>query len=181
MPFQGYSEGRAFRAIVHCVHRDGALGPIRRFHVVLVEEYGEQVGNAPAGLDALETSLRWCYRSWWEIINRYRRVVRPEQVDSIKRYTERAEQEALARGVDNQRMLELFADEEEIHARLMKDQISYYQDYRNPETRKGKVDLAFANRDPKLMQECLDELRGNVLWFMKVASRRYAQELAKLE
>ncbi len=180
IPFQGLREGAAFRAIVHCVHRDGHLGPIRRFHVVLVEEFDEQISNAPPALDALETSLRWCYRSWWEILNRYRRVLRPEQVDAIRGYTERAEQEVLARGVDNDVMLTLFEDDQQAHDRLKANQLDYYTNYRNPEGT-GKLDLAFRSSDPRLMQECLEELRENIIWFMKEASQRYAREIAKLK
>ena len=59
-------------------------------------------------------------------------------------------------------------------------QTLYAEKYRNPKTGEGLLDQAFRDRDPELLQQCLDDLRGMSRWFMQEASKRYAAKLAEL-
>jgi hypothetical protein len=181
VPFIGYGENpTVFRPCLHCVRRRGAAGPIDSFHVVFIEEFGGQVGNAPAELDALETTLRWSYRSWWEVIGRYdQRTVRTqEQLDAIRQYTERAEQEAQSRNAMDPALLSrVFAAHPAEQATLDEMQRTYYAKYRNPATGEGKIDQAFRERNPALLGEAISELRPMIAWFLVHGARRYAELL----
>jgi hypothetical protein len=187
VPFIGKERGTAFRPSLHFIQRVGENGSIERFHVIFVEDFGQQIPNAPAKLDLLETVLRWSYRSWWEIYHQYPGHLTADDVDEIRRYTARAEQEAQARGLlDLEEMTKLFSGDpgdpeaRAIEATWQDNLKTYHKEYRNPEGT-GKIDRAFRERNPRLMKECLDQLRSKTLWFLKEGSKRYAKLLAELD
>lgn len=179
VPFQGASDGMIYRAFLHCLHRLGDAGPIIRFHIVFVEDVGGPVANAPADLDILETTLRWCYRSWWEVLEKPR-INTPDSVDFIRHCTESSEQELLARGAseDPTSLLDCF-DDPEVRQQLQQYQEEYRQKYRNGCD--GLIDRAFRERNPSLLRDCIKELRPRTLWFMKQAAKTYAEKIAKLQ
>ncbi len=170
--FFGAKRGWSFRPNLYCVWKNSENKRIEHFQVIFTEE--KRVANVPEKLDALETALRWAYRSWWEIYGTYDRKLTVEDVDDIYRYTQRAEQEAQSRGVmDPSVIFGAFKDPE---AKIFKDQFDkYITKYRDPQTKSGRIDKAFEHRDPKLMKECLDELRSDSRWFLKVAAKRFAE------
>ncbi len=171
VPFFGAIRGWAFRPNLYCVWRNAENKQIDHFQVIFTEE--KRVANVPGKIDALETAFRWAYRSWWEIYGEFDRPLTPQDVKEIYRYTQRAEQEAQARGVtDPKNILEAFKDEEK---KLLTDYYNkYFTEYRNPQN-SGKLDRAFQDLDPKLMKECLDELRANSIWFLKTAAKRFSE------
>jgi hypothetical protein len=174
VPFSGAKRGWSFRPNLYCVWKDAETNQIQRFHVIFTEEVGGRIGNVPGELDALATALRWSFRSWWEIYGGYDRPLKKEDVDEIRRFTQCAEQELQSRGgLDPDTLASAFeAAEREI---LKKQFANYNAVYRKPDTNDGKIDRAFQKRDPKLMKECLDELKPNTLWFLKAASKRFAE------
>ena len=173
VPFLGFERGWAFRPNLYCVWKIEGAKKIEHFRIVFTAEIEERVVHAPEKLDALDTALRWAYRSWWEIYGAYDRKLTPQDVDDIYRYTQRAEQEGQARGVlDPEIMLESFTDQEK---EILKANFEKYQTkYRNP-TGSGKLDKAFQERDPKAMKECLDELKPDTAWFLRAATHRFAE------
>jgi hypothetical protein len=174
VPFFGARRGWAFRPDLYCVWRNTENKQIDHFQVIFTEEIGQRVVNVPEELDALETALRWAYRSWWEIYGTfYGRRLTVQDVEDIYRYTQRAEQEVESRGgMDPKIILRAFKDPE---SKILGDQYTkYLTEYRNPQ-HNGKIDRAFADRDPKLMKESLDELKPNSLWFLKAAAKRFAE------
>ena len=174
VPFFGAKRGWAFRPNLHCVWRNAQNKEIDHFQVIFSEETGERVVNVPGKIAALETALRWAYRGWWEIYAAYDRPLTKEDVEDIYRYTQRAEQEAQSRGVmDPAIMLGAFKDPEK---KVLGDHFTeYLTEYRNLQTNSGKLDKAFRDRDPKLLKNCLDELRPNSRWFLKIAAKRFAE------
>jgi hypothetical protein len=172
VPFFAAKRGWAFRPNLYCVWRNAANKQINHFQVVFSEEVA-RVANVPGTIDALETALRWAYRSWWEIYASYDRPLTTQDVEEIYRYTQRAEQEVQSRGVmDTATILAAFKDPE--RKVLMDHYNKYLSEYRTP-TNSGKIDKAFRDRDPKLMKDCLDELRPNSLWFLKTAAKRFGE------
>jgi hypothetical protein len=179
VPFFGSKRGWSFRPNLHCVWRNAENGQIEHFQVIFTEEIGERVVNVPETLEALETALRLAYRSWWEIYGAYDRRLTAQDVEDIYRYTQRAEQEAQSRGaMDMEVLVRAFKDPEQ---KLLRDQFArYFTEYRNPQTNNGRIDRAFRDRDPKLMKDCLDELKPNSLWFLKAATKRFAELVADI-
>jgi hypothetical protein len=176
VPFFGSKRGWSFRPNLHCVWRNAENNQIEHFQVIFTEEIGRIV-NVPETLEALETGLRLAYRSWWEIYGAYDRRLTAQDVEDIYRYTQRAEQEAQSRGAtDPEVMVRAFNDPEQ---KILKDTFAkYYAEYRNPQTQNGKIDIAFRDRDPKLMKACLDELKPSSLWFLKAAAKRFGELVA---
>ncbi len=184
VPFFNYRRTAQFRPCLHCVRRRGVDGPLVSFHVVFIEEFGGQVVGVPHDLDALETTVRWSYRSWWEVLGPFgnRTVNTQEQLDTIRQYTERAEQEAQARNASDPALLNrVFAERPAEQAKLTEFQSRYYADYRDPTDGQSqrKIDRAFRDNDPALLGEALAELRPMVAWFLVHAARRYAELLAE--
>jgi hypothetical protein len=181
-PFAGFERGSAFRPLVHCLQRTGDGGPITTFHIVFIEESSLPVTSAPAELMALESAVRWCYRSWFEVLVPYRYHLEKGDVDAIRRFTEHAEQEAQTRGTLNREaLLDAFAHDHAVQEKLRLDQTDYYQNYRNPLTHDGQIDRAFRDQDPVLLRKCLDVMRPRVLWFLQQAAKRYAELVAELK
>ena len=180
VPFFGFKRGWSFRPNLYCVWRSADNNHIERFTVIFVEEAGERLVNVPPKLDALETALRWAYRSWWEIYGAYDGYLTDQDVEDIYRYTQRAEQEVQSRGgMDPEILVKAFKDPE---ATILKTNFTkYLTEFRNPETNNGKIDRAFRDRDPKLMRECLDALKPDSLWFLKAATRRLADLVADIQ
>lgn len=181
IPFAGYGDRpKQFRAYLHCVRRKGTFGPISSFHIIFIEEFGSQVSNAPAELDALETNLRWSYRSWWDVMSRYKnRPIRTkEQLHSIKQYTELAEQEARAKGAADpsvlMRAFEKHPEEQKILMRFYED---YTSKYRNPVSGEGDIDVAFKEDDMAKMTDCIETLRPMLAWFLIHGAKIYAELL----
>jgi hypothetical protein len=177
VPFFGYSGPGQFRACLHCVRRASAGGPIASFRILFVEEFAGAVGNAPPDLDALETALHWSYRSWWELIDRFRGGVHTQQqLDAIRQYIERAELEAQSRNaMDPAKLGAIFAKRPAEHETLIANQKRYYNEFRNPGTGDGKIDQALRDRRPELMADSLSELRPIIAWFLVHGARRYAE------
>jgi hypothetical protein len=155
-------------------------GKIDYFQVIFLEGFAPKVNNVPEDLNALETAVRWAYRSWYEIYNAYGGHLQASDVDEIYRYTQIAEQEAASHGVsdsDQDILLRCFTDAK-IRGQLQENLARYYGEYRKPK-KDGKLDLAFQKRDAKLMRKCLNELRPMSLWFLKIASTRFAELIAE--
>jgi hypothetical protein len=177
VPFLGAKRGGAFWSHLHSVWSHD--GKIDYFQVIFLEGFAPKVNNVPEDLDALETAVRWAYRSWWEIYGAYAGRLQPSHVDEIYRYTQLAEQESQSHGVSDRDILLGCFTNAEIKRQLQENLDKYYGEYRNPETKGGKLDLAFQKRDARLMRKCLDELRPMSLWFLKIASARFAELIAE--
>jgi hypothetical protein len=176
--FSGARRGWSFRPTLYCLWKDVETDQIQRFHVVFTEEIGDRIGNVPGELDALATALRWSFRSWWEIYGTYGGRLTAQDVDDIHRFTQRAEQEVQSRGgLDPEVLAGTFEDAEK--KTLMAQFANYYEVYRRPGTNDGKLDRAFRDRDARLMRESLDELKPSTLWFLKAASKRFAELIAQ--
>jgi hypothetical protein len=176
--FSGVRHGWSFRPTLYCVWKDVETNQIQRFQVMFTEEIGDRVGNVPGELDALATAVRWAFRSWWEIYGAYDRPLTKEDVEDIERFTQRAEQEVQSRGgLNPDTLLNAFAGPD--REKLAQQFANYYAVYRKPDTNDGKLDKAFRNRDPRLLKECLDELKSNTLWFLKAASKRFGELIAE--
>jgi hypothetical protein len=176
VPFVGAKRG------VFWSHLHGAWsydGKIDYFQVIFLEGFAPQVSNVPQNLDALETAVRWAYRSWWEIYGAFSGRLTSSHVDEIYRYTQISEQESESRGVTDPEILLRSFEDPEIRNQLQRNLNMYFSEYRNPETKDGKLDIAFRERDPKRMRKCLDELRPMSLWFLKIATSRFAELIAE--
>jgi hypothetical protein len=179
VPFFGAKRGWVFRPNVYCVWKNAANKQIQHFQVNFTE-IEERVVNVPGKIDALETALRWSYRSWWEIYGAYDRPLTKQDVEDIYRYTQRAELEVQSRGgMDLETMLDAFNDPEK--GILRGNCTKYFTEYRNPQTQDGKLDEGFRDLDPKLMKTCLDELKPDSLWFLKAAAKRFADLISEIE
>jgi hypothetical protein len=169
--------GKQFRPIVASVERQGDER-ISSFQILFIEEIGGQITRAPEELDALETALRWCYRSWWEIYQRFGGDLSdPRRLDQMKQYIRRSEWEAQLRGAMKPETLQrAFARDPKFQERLAEHQERYNKLYRNGSD--GKLDIALSSNDGKLMTEALNELRPMIAWFLLHAARIYADMLA---
>jgi hypothetical protein len=178
VPFLGAQRGGVFWSHLHSVWSyDG--GRIDYFQVIFLKG-PPRVSNVPVELDALETAVRWAYRSWWEIYGAFCGFLQAADVDEIYRYTQIAEQESHAHGVTDPKILLKAFKDPDIKRKLECNLEKYYNKYRNPKTKDGKIDVAFRDRNPTLMRECLEELRPMSLWFLKVASARFAELIAEI-
>lgn len=175
--FSGAKRGWSFRPTLFCVWKDAETDQLQRVQITFTEEIGDRIGNLPRELDALATAVRWSFRSWWEIYGEYDQSLKASDVEDIERFTHRAEQEVQARGgLDPEVLAAAFKDpDREI---LEKQFANYFSVYRKP-TKDGKIDRAFRERDARLMKQCLDELKPDSLWFLKAASRRFAELIAE--
>jgi hypothetical protein len=176
VPFRGACGNRFFKADLHCINRVGENGPIERFHIIFSEIYTPVIEGVPQDLDVLEAALRWSFRSWWEIYHTNRRIVSRKDVQDIKNYTERAEQELSQRAYTPEKLVNCFNDET-VQAQLEKNMEKYKNKYRN--MKDGSIDIAFAEVDPDKLQRCVQELRPDVLWFVKHAASRFAEMIAE--
>jgi hypothetical protein len=179
-PFVGHGDDPTqYRPCLHCILREGPGGAISSFRVLFIEEFGGQVSNVPAKIDALEASLRWSYRSWWEVLERYRdRALSMANLETIQQYVERAEQEMLARNAMDPALLRAaFADRSAEQTKLDAFQADYAAKFRDPVTGQGMIDKAFVSHDPQLLSKALDALRPRVAWFLVHGARRYAEIL----
>lgn len=177
VPFLGTKRGSVFWSHLHSVWRYD--GRIDHFQVIFLEGFAPKVNNVPENLDALETAMRWAYRSWWEIYGAFGGYLMASDVDEIYQYTQRAEQESQSHGVMDPEILLRSFEDPEIRSQLECNLRTYFSEYRNPETKAGKLDIAFRERDPKKMRKCLDELRPMSLWFLKIATSRFAELIAE--
>ena len=68
-------------------------------------------------------------------------------------------------------MLGSFKDPEK---EVLRDYYTKYLTEYRTQTNSGKLDKAFQDHDPKLMKNCLDELKPSSRWFLKAAAKRFA-------
>jgi hypothetical protein len=173
-----HDNGKQYRPVVASVERQGD-DRISSFQILFIEEIGGQITRAPEDLDALETALRWCYRSWWEIYHRSGGDLSdPKRLDQMKQYIRRSEWEAQLRGALNPETLQRAFDRHpELQERLGEHQERYRMLYRNDKD--GKLDTALSSNDGTLMSEALKELRPMIAWFLVNAAHVYADMLAE--
>jgi hypothetical protein len=164
---------RFFRPVMRKVEEDGG-GVVHRIELVFGEHLSGTVGN-PDELQLMEAALRLTARFRAELLDRFRTAASPQDVLSAQRVLERIGRESHDEGFrDRDLMLQLFEGEERQRVNAMYDN---WEKFRNPQG-EGRLDQAFAKRDPTQLRTCVREIREMTRAFMISATRRYAEMVA---
>ena len=177
MPFAKFStpdNRRYFRPVLREVEED-EKGVAHRVEIIFGEHLSG-INDDPDDLQVMEAALRLAARFRGEILSRMRRPRRSEDVERVERVLKRIERESQDDGFrDPQMLVQLFEGEDRNRiAKMYED----WNDFRN-EQGSGKLDRAFAGRDPALCREALNEISTMNLEFTRLAAQRYAVMLAE--
>src|SRR3954451_14259470 len=164
---------RFFRPVMRKVEEDGG-GVVHRIELVFGEHLSGTVGN-PDELQLMEAALRLSARFRAELLDRFRTAASPQDVLSAQRVLERIGRESYDEGFrDRDLMLQLFEGEERQQVNEMYDNWEKFRNLRGD----GRLDQAFAKRDPTQLRTCVREIREMTRAFMISATRRYAEMVA---
>ncbi len=177
VPFAKFStpDGRqVFRPVLGRVEEDEA-GAVHTLEI----GFGEHltgIDDDPDDLQVLEAVLRLTSRFRGEILSKLSRPRRPEDVERVERILKRIEREAQDEGFRDRDMLAMLfapADRPAIH-RMYED----WENFRNAGGT-GKLDRAFAKKDPASLRDALKEIHKINRDFTVLAVKRYAEMLSE--
>ena len=177
VPFAKFStpDGKqTFRPVLRQIEED-ETGAAHRLEVV----FGEHligIAEHPDDLQILEAALRLAARTRTEILAKFSRPMKVEDVERAERVFKRIEREAYDEGFRDRYMLvQLFEGaDREIIDRIYDD---WENHYRNAQST-GKMDKAFATKDFILLREVMKGIKKMNREFTTLAVRRYAEMLA---
>jgi hypothetical protein len=177
VPFAKFStpDGRQiFRPVLRQIEED-ETGAAHRLEI----SFGEHligITDNPDDLQIIEAALRLAARTRGEILTRLSMPRNADDVERVERVLKRIERESQDEGFRDRRMLcQLFnTDDQKIIERMYDD----WEHYRN-ETRTGKMDKAFADKDWVLLREALQEITKMNREFMILAVRCYGKMLGE--
>src|SRR4051794_9551714 len=126
-------------------------------------------------LQVLEAVLRLTSRFRGEILSKLSRPRKPEDVERVERILKRIEREAQDEGFRDRDMLAMLFDPADRPA--IEQMYEDWENFRNA-SGTGKLDRAFAKKDPASLRDALREVHKINRDFTVLAVKRYAEMLS---
>ena len=173
-PFAKFSTPDArefFRPVLREIEED-ELGIVHQIEIIFGEHLSG-ITDTPDDLQILEAALRLAARFRSEILGRFAKPRRAEDVERTERVLKRIEREATDEVCSQDMLVNLFSEQDQPAVRRMYDD---WQKYRNQHGN-GKLDLVFSALDYALLRKALAEIREMNREFTIMATKRYTEML----